>query len=278
MDNKDTKEKIAQHVRVPHKMRNNKKIDYLAQGFYPILKKYMNGETKQCYPSLQTLANDSGLSIPTIRKYLKILEEEGHIKISKKLNKSGTANKDIKKAPNVYTFNEDSELYKNGFEMFSYDFLNKNIKFREKAACIALQEEMYKNGNTGAISSTSLEMSNKLDVSYNTFKSIEKNLKNENILVTTKSNAKDMVTGEFKTQYLFNLEVLGQAVLYNQIKIKEHDNKIKEHDNKIKEHDTQMQEFKEKIEMLEKENKFLRKELNSKQVSEISKPLNLEIC
>lgn len=40
-----------------------------------ILKDFMNGETKQCWPSLQTLSEASELSIPTIRKYLKILEE-----------------------------------------------------------------------------------------------------------------------------------------------------------------------------------------------------------
>lgn len=279
MEEENIKKKMPRHVRMPHKMDEGGKLEFQVKGLYMILKDFMNGETKQCWPSLQTLSEASELSIPTIRKYLKILEERGHIKISKKkVTRTGADAKDVKRAPNVYTFNEDSELYKNGFEMFTHDFLTKKIKFREKAACIALQEHMFKDGETGVISSTNIELCDILGVSYNTFKSIKQNLLREKILTTTSSNAKDSVTGELKTQYFFDLDILGQAILYNQNKIKEHDQKFEEHDQRFKEFEKRIAELEKENRELRKRDKLLLKEVNEKEIKELNSNLKLEVC
>lgn len=99
----------------------------------------MNKDTKECFPSYSKLAKRSGLSIPTIKKYLDLLENDGHItKISRGFKNS-----------NLYKFNIDSPLYKN-FEMFSYEFLEKeNLDFKSKSAYMVLQEFMYKDENFG---------------------------------------------------------------------------------------------------------------------------------
>ena len=65
-----------------------------------------------------------------------------------------------------------------------------------------------------------------------------------------KSNAKDLETGCVKNVYTFDLEAIGQAVLFNQ--------------KKIEEHDEMLHKMQEEIERLNHEVKLLHKELGDK--------------
>lgn len=230
---------LPQHVQVPHGLCKGQ-IDYQVLGLYAYLRRYMNKDTYSTFVSLRTLQEETKLSIPTIQKYLNILEEEDHIKIIKG-----------EKRCNIYVFNKGSSLYSKGFEMYTFEFIkNKDIPFKEKCALIAFQERMMnKDGGRGTISSTPLEMSNILNTSFSTYKRIEKDLINNNWITIMKSNVKDSETGCKKNIYTFDLEAIGQAVLFNQ--------------KKIAEHDEMLHEMQEEIKRLNHEVKLLQKQSNA---------------
>lgn len=241
MNNKKEKlNTLPQHVQVPHGLCKGQ-IDYQILGLYAYLRRYMNKDTYSTFVSLRTLQGETNLSIPTIQKYLSILEEENHIKIIKGEKKC-----------NTYVFNKNSSLYNKGFEMYTFEFMkSKEIPFKEKCALIAFQERMMnKNSGRGTISSTPLEMSNILNTSFSTYKRIEKNLINNNWITIMKLNAKDSETGCMKNVYTFDLEAIGQAILFNQ--------------KKIEEHDEMLHKMQEEIERLNHEVKLLHKELGDK--------------
>lgn len=249
MSNKKEKlNTLPQHVQVPHELCKGQ-IDYQVLGLYAYLRRYMNKDTYSTFVSLRTLQGETKLSIPTIQKYLNILEEEDHIKIIKG-----------EKRCNIYVFNKGSSLYNKGFEMYTFEFMkNKEIPFKEKCALIAFQERMMnKDSGRGTISSTPLEMSNILNISFSTYKRIEKDLINNNWITIMKSNVKDSETGCKKNIYTFDLEAIGQAVLFNQ--------------KKIAEHDEMLHEMQEEIKRLNHEVKLLHKELGDKNKESIKSP------
>lgn len=210
--------KSISKVLVPHDMVNTK-LNYKILLLYAQLRRFMNNETKECFPSIKKLVELSGLSDKTVSKYLKILEDEKHIQIKKQGNKK----------PNIYKFNTDSNLYK-GFEQFTTDFLDSPILApREKAAYIAWQQRMFnKDSGIANMSYTDMDLIEQLgDVSYKTFKSICRNMIQAGVLTITENKAIDSTTGLNKNTYSFNLEILGQAILYNQKKLAEHEERIK---------------------------------------------------
>ena len=251
--------KSIQHVEVPHNMRISDNLDYKVQYLYLRLKKYMNGQTKSCYPSLETLSKDSGISVSTIRKYLKILEEHGHIEIRKRKGRFG----------NEYIFNTNSDLY-TGFEMFSMEFLDTPIiENREKAAYVALQERMYKDGDLGKITGNAIDLSQYLGVSLTTYKNIERNLISAGVLSITKTNAIDEESKTKKNLYILNLELIGQAILYNQNKLSEHEERLDKIEQTVEDLKKQIKEKDAQIEELKKTNKILVRKRNEEQVKEI---------
>lgn len=237
METNDNKSTIR-HVQIPHGITNSK-INYLGVGVYAILRYYMNKDTKECFPSYKKLSEKSGLSRPTLKKYLDLLEKDGHItKISRGFKNS-----------NLYKFNIDSPLYKN-FEMFSYDFLdNKNLDFKSKSAYMVLQERMYKDGNFRKLCDTDINICKQLNVSYDTWKELYKTFVNDWGMSKTKTNAKDSESMDNKYLYTFDLETIGQAVLFNR--------------KKIEEHDEMLHEMQEEIKRLNHEVKLLQKQSNA---------------
>ena len=90
---------------------------------YAYLKKHYNKVTKDAYPSFQYLAEESGISKPTVMKCVDRLEKAGYISITR-----------IKKV-NHYTFSDEKK-----FEIFSFDFLeDKTISPKEKAYIVCMQ-------------------------------------------------------------------------------------------------------------------------------------------
>lgn len=62
---------------------NPEKQNHFKNYLYSILKEYMNLDTKEAYPTLEELKSRSGLSIPTIKKYLNLLQDQSLITITK---------------------------------------------------------------------------------------------------------------------------------------------------------------------------------------------------
>ena len=96
------------HVQLPNDMTADANLTPQDLLIYVAIKRYMNKDTKEAFPSLQTICAKSGASVNTVRKCITNLEREKYFTITKEGRK------------NVYKFSE----YKN-FEPFSYDFLDK---------------------------------------------------------------------------------------------------------------------------------------------------------
>lgn len=238
------------HVKIPHSMVNSR-INYLAVGIYAILKYYMNETTKSCFPSYKTLSDKTGLSTPTLKKYIDLLEDEGYLK---RINRGF-------KNSNLYTFNI-RDLYIEDSEMFSFDFLNnEKLDFKSKSAYIVLQEYMSKNKHLGELCDTDINICKYLGISRDTWKKLcETFLNNWNM---TKTNAKDPESKDNKYLYTFDLETIGQAVLFNR--------------KKIEEHDEMLHKMREEINNLTHELKILQKQVNVQNQEEIKSNCKLKV-
>lgn len=127
MDKKQT----IQHCQTPNNMTAEQNLDPIDVLVYTYLKAHMNQQTKQAFPSVRLLANETKLDVRTVQKCLNHLENAGDIIVHRSKGKS-----------NVYEFNPKSK----NFEMFSYKFLyeNDNLTADERAYLIVTQQYMYK--------------------------------------------------------------------------------------------------------------------------------------
>ena len=225
-----------QHVQVPNSLAG--KLDPTDVLVYAYLKTYMDKITLEAYPSLETLVKVSDLSINTVRRSIQNL----------------ITNKDIaikyRGRIRLYKFNPNSIH----FEMFTYDFLNDTrLNPKQKAYLITVQQFMYKSEKAGTISLNDIELSKLIKLTPRTIRTRNKELEKLNILSITKSNLKEE-TGLFKEIKQFDLEALGQAVLFLGTKVKEHDDILVHHDMKIKEQQEEIEQLKELINNLKNGN------------------------
>ena len=72
-----------QHVQLPNRAVDDT-ITPQDQLIYISIKRFMNNQTKEAFPSLDTIAEKSGASVPTVRKCIKNLEEADYITVIKK--------------------------------------------------------------------------------------------------------------------------------------------------------------------------------------------------
>lgn len=76
-------DKTPQHIRVPNDMCKQNNLDPTDVYVYSYLKTYMNGETYEAFPSMETLAKDAGISKTTVNKAIKHLIANGDITVRK---------------------------------------------------------------------------------------------------------------------------------------------------------------------------------------------------
>ena len=231
MDNK-------QHVQLPKEM-SQKDLTPQDQLVYLAIKKYMNKDTKIAHPSLSTLKNDTGASIITIRKCIDSLVKKDYITVIQEGRRL------------KYIFSEY-----NGFEPFSYDFLDrKDLTFTEKSYLAASQQYMFTDvEGIGKMSYTNKELSDKINMSESNISKCNRSLVNKEYLQILKSSE----TGGIKDLKVFQLDKLGQAIIW----------KLKEHEDAIKENTEDIKELNKKVNDLEKRltdrDKLINKLLNEK--------------
>lgn len=204
--------KEKQHVQIPNNMTVHESLVPKDLLVYAVIKKYMNKETLSCYPSLNTIVKKSGISKPTVMKAISRLESLDYIKVEKKGRN------------NLYIFNPSKS-----FEPFSYQFLeDENTTPEEKSFLIASQQLMFKDTEgIGKITLSNLKLSKKINMSYNAMMKYQKSLEEKGYLTIIKTNAKDSETGLQLNEKIFNLEKLGQAVIWTLQKHEEDINELK---------------------------------------------------
>lgn len=196
-----------QHVQLPNNMIKEGEMCPKDLLVYAYLKKYMNSSTKECFPSLSRLSEESGYSINTIRKSISLLDQMGYISIRKEGKK------------NIYKFNS----YKN-FEPFSYEFLESDLESNEKAYILAAQQFLIKdNEGMGKTSHSNETLSKKLNISAKTISRLDNSLVEKGFLNIVKTKSKDPITGLYLNEKFFHLDELGQAIIWT---LQKHENDI----------------------------------------------------
>lgn len=224
-------EESKQHVQVPDPIKKNrdlKPVDYLV---YANIRRYMNKDTKTCYPSLSTIARDCDLSIPTIRTSINRLEQCNLITTIKQPGHS-----------TIYKF---KELLKD-FERFTPEFLdNPDMTSEEKAYVIGLQSQSFKNEDYAVTTYSNSELSENLNIPERSIRRYNQSLKEKEIMLEIETAIKDEAGFNVPAKAV-DLHKIGQAVLFISKVVDNHEDRI-----------TRLEKM---IELLVKENKNLRHE------------------
>lgn len=174
---------------------------------YVIIKKNMNQKTHLSFINLGDIENLSGLSRPTILKYVEFIKNCGYFKIVK----TG-ANLHY----NSYVFPEqhrDEKFEKFAFEMIERDDLTPT----EKAYLIALQKYLFIDfeSGVGRISMSDLDLYQKIQGSRKKLMEVMKSLKEKGIITAeTETFKRDKETGLRVRQREFVLRSYNEAALY----------------------------------------------------------------
>lgn len=224
-----------QFVIYPHN-GNNQNISNLTPQdklIYLAIRRYMNKDNMEAFPSYARLTQDIGASSKTLKKCINNLVSEGYITTFKK-------GRSI-----VYKFNNKKQ-----FEPFSYEFLdNKNLSFTEKSYIVASQQHMFKDKNSeeGVITYQNKELAKLINMSESTISRCNHSLKEKNYLEITAENEKK-----------FQLRELDQLFVW---KFKEQDEKIQQNTEDIAKIKYENEQMKLRLSELEKQLK-IQTELN----------------
>ena len=229
----DENEKVR-HIQVSNEIKFKPPGNLHDALVYAYLRSYMNGQTKECFPSLRTLSEDTGLTVNTISKSINSLESQELISINK-VNKY-----------NVYKF---TDISLNHFEPFSYEFLSSlKISPKLKGYWLLLQRYTFKTDGTGYAKTTytDYELSNILDIPLRTIKQYNKELKNSGILTMTSTKVKNE-NGENRYLKLFNLKEISQDMFFVKNKLNEHDQELLELRKLVEEQNKKLAKLEMKI-------------------------------
>ena len=198
------------HVQLPNNMCLSGELSPKDLLVYVSIKSFLNKNSKECFPSLDTIVERSGVSKPTVRKSIEILKKENYISVK------------IKGRSNYYSFNS----YKT-FEPFSYDFIkDKNLDANLKAYIITTQQLMFKDAEGyGKISYSDSELASLINIDKRTITKYNKSLEEKGYLSIVPTNKKDDISGVKINEKIFHLDKLGQAIIWT---LKKHEDDINE--------------------------------------------------
>lgn len=204
------------HTEIPHELDNRKvsifdsenKNRTLEAGdkiIYASIRRYMNSDTRECYPSIRTIKEKLHCSQGRITAGLERLEKAGFIIKNKHKAPNG-------KWSNYYHFPE-SEFDKH-FEMFTDEFLDLDLPINIKEYYMDLQQYLYdKDTGVGKCSFSNNTLANKLGISAPTVKKYNTYLIEHGFLEEETTGNYDEA-GLPVVQKNFNLTSLQQAALW----------------------------------------------------------------
>ena len=191
---------------------------------YIAIRRYMNKETMEAYPSYATITKDTKAAAVTIKKCVNNLIREKYLNTRREGKRI------------VYIFNN-----KKKFEPFSYEFLDRrDLTFTEKSYIVATQQFMFKNETTetGDISYTNKELSELIKMPESTISKNNRSLE-----------VKGLLEGASLPTKQFKLRELDQLFVW---KFKEQDEKIQQNTDKIVALEKDNAELKKRVIELEK--------------------------
>lgn len=221
--------KIDQFVVLPKKEDGEllQKYEILV---YVAIRYNMNEKTMTAHPSLQTIAQRTGCSIPSIRKIIQQIIQKGYMTIEIKPG-MGT----------IYKFSNEKS-----FEPFSYEFLdNPNLTKAEKLQILCTQQYMFKEDGVGKISYSDNELAERTGLNRHTIAKTNQSLAEKGFATQVTLKTKDPETGLMNKETIYHLNELGQAIVF-----------------KLNDHETRIENNEQKISSLEKDNEILRREID----------------
>ena len=255
--------KSSQFVVMPKKDVLLQKYEIL---IYVCIRRYMNQTTMEAFPALDTIVRDSGCSKPTVIKTIEVIEQKGYFKrIPKSKSKSKVRGKGC-----VYVFNNDKH-----FEPFSYDFLdNATLSKSEKLQILCTQQYMYLDeaNQSGKISYSDRELSEKTGLDYRTIKKNNNSLIDKGYANQVTLQTKDPVTGIVNKETIYHLDKFGQSIVFA---LRNHEQRICNTEDAVQELQKEVAELKEIVksktkdyELIYRENRRLNKIIKESSVKD----------
>lgn len=207
----------------PHPANNETQpdLDPKDKLIYVAIRRYMNRQTMEAFPSYATITKDTGAAAKTIKKCVNNLVNENYLQTRREGRKL------------IYTFNN-----KKCFEPYSYEFLDKpNLTFIEKSYIIASQQYMFKEDNEGRIEYTNKKLASLIKMPETTISKCNHSLERKGFL-----------QGASEITKRFQLRELDQLFIW----------KFKEQDEKIQKNTDDIELLKKEIKQLKEENKALK--------------------
>lgn len=193
-----------QHVQIPNELIHLKREGKLEQGdqvIFASIKKYMNQETRECFPSIKTISVNLKCSRT---KILSAIERLCNCNLLEKITKPGLSN--------TYKFIRTE--FDNFFEMFTEDFLKIDMPLNIKEYYMGIQQFLYdKESGIGKCSSPNVKLAEKLGISPLSVKKYNAYLIEHGFLEEETTNKTDE-SGLPVVQKNFDLSRLNQAALW----------------------------------------------------------------
>lgn len=205
---------MDQYVIVPKKSNGESLYKYEIL-IYVCIRRYMNKDNMEAFPSIDTICKDSGCSKVTVLKTIKAIVSKGYMQI-KKLVKG-----------QKYIFNNEKS-----FEPFSYEFLdNKSLSKSEKLQILCTQQHMYKDNGVGKVSYSDRQLAeltglDRRIISRNNQSLIRKSYMTQVTLKTRDSEDKTLCK-----ETIYHLNEIGQAIVFA---LQNHEERIQSNEDKIK--------------------------------------------
>lgn len=226
-----------QRIQIGKDLIGDKDLDKYSLYLYAVLSVYADKETRQCFPSLETLAENTKASKKTVINRLNTLKDRGYITITKRGRKG-----------NLYTLIRPPKLLKDK-EEFTIEFIKRtDLTIEEKIFFICTAPETIKDTNTGIgeIKNASVNAIAKLcGFSWGYANKLIDGLEKKETIELNNNNLK------------IDYTKISQAILFMAAKIEENSEDI----IKLK---TNQEITNDRVSKLESEVAFLRKELSKK--------------
>lgn len=204
---------------------------------YVCIRRYMNKDSMEAWPSISTIAKDSGCSKPTVMKVIKEIEKKGYFET----RHVGPFNQTI------YKFNNEKS-----FEPFSYEFLDRaDLSKSEKLQILCTQQYMYKNDGIGKISYSDRELSKLTGLSREIISTNNNLLMKKGYMTQVSLKERDPMSGLVNKETIYHLNELGQAIVFA----------LQNHESRIEENTKQIENTQKDVSLLMREIKSLKAEL-----------------
>lgn len=186
------------HTQIPQNF-DWTQLQWCDQLVFAQIKRFMNKDTRTCYPSTAKIKDLTDLSGQFIKDSIHRLEEFGLIKITPR---KGTSN--------IYYFPPETDQ----FEMFSEDFLDMKLPPKVKEYYMKIQKSLYDKDQHFAITHYSdRELADLTGLSIPTVKKYNNILQDSGYLTTEITNYKDEA-GFAIREMSFDMQKLGQFGLW----------------------------------------------------------------